>query len=74
VQLTFDAKQDNGRFPAVAGTSAALVKSTGAVAANIDADKDGLTRGQEIKIAQADPDNDADSNNDGVRDGTEDDD
>jgi len=75
VQLTFDAKQDIRRFLAVAGTSAALVvgTTTGVMAANMDADRDGLTRGQEIRITETNP-NDADSNNDGVRYGNEDED
>ena len=63
------------RFLAVAGTSVALVIGTnsGAMAAPTDADRDGLTRGQEIRITETNP-NDRDSNNDGVRDGNEDED
>ncbi len=75
MQLTFDVRQDIKRFLAVAGTSVALVVGTtsGAMAATMDADRDGLTRGQEIRITETNP-NDADSNNDGVRDSNEDED
>ena len=60
---------------AVGGVSLALVVGTtaGAMAAPIDADRDGLSKGQEIRITETNP-NDADSNNDGVRDGNEDED
>ncbi len=60
---------------AVGGVSLALVAGTtaGAMAAPMDADRDGLTKGQEVRITETNP-NDADSNNDGVRDGNEDED
>ena len=45
--------------------------TAGAMAAPMDADRDGLSRGQEVRITKTNP-NDADSNNDGVRDGNED--
>jgi hypothetical protein len=73
VQLTFDVRQDVKQFLAVGGVSLALVMGTtaGAMAAPMDADRDGLSRGQEVRITETNP-NDADSNNDGVRDGNED--
>ena len=60
---------------AVGGVSLALVVGTtaGAMAAPMDADRDGLSKGQEIRITETNP-NDADSNNHGVRDGNEDED
>ena len=75
MQLTFDVRQDIKRFLAVGGVSLALVMGTtaGAMAAPMDADRDGLSRGQEIRITETNP-SDADSNNDGVRDGNEDED
>jgi hypothetical protein len=75
MQLTFDVRQDIKRFLAVGGVSLALVIGTtaGAMAAPMDADRDGLSKGQEIRITETNP-NDADSNNDGVRDGNEDED
>ena len=73
--LTFDARQDIKRFLAVGGVSLGLIIGTtaGATAATIDADRDGLSGGQEVRITETNP-NDADSNNDGVRDGDEDED
>ena len=75
MQLTFDVRQDVKQFLAVGGVSLALVMGTtaGAMAAPMDADRDGLSRGQEVRITETNP-NDADSNNDGVRDGNEDED
>lgn len=75
MHLSFDIRHDARRFLAVSGVSLALVIGTtsGAMAAVKDADRDGLTKGQEVWITETDP-NDADSNNDGVRDGNEDED
>ena len=75
MQLTFDVRQDIKKFLAVGGVSLALVMGTtaGAMAAPMDADRDGLSRGQEVRITETNP-NEADSNNDGVRDGNEDED
>jgi hypothetical protein len=75
MQLTFDVRQDIKRFLAVGEVSLALVIGTtaGVMAAPMDADRDGLSKGQEIRVTETNP-NDADSNNDGVRDGNEDED
>ena len=75
MQLTFDVKQDIKRFLAIGGTSLALIigTTTGAMAATLDADRDGLSRGQEIRITETNP-NDADTDDDGIRDGNEDED
>ncbi len=75
MQLTFDVRQDIKRFLAVGGVSLALVVGTtsGAMAGPMDADNDDLSKGQEVRITETNP-NDADSNNDGVRDGNEDED
>ena len=74
MQLTFDARQDIKRFLAIGAVSMGFIVAQAAPAlAATDPDRDGLTNYQERNVTETSP-FDADSDDDKIRDGNEDED